>query len=80
MQYNCKTQKLEPDPERIDKQISLTNYLIRKGAKLKDVNEFSSDFVKNNLQLIIDKNGSLPSNPERADDDVSATGADSDLS
>ena len=52
--YNPDTQKSEPSQELIAKQTALTNFLIGNGAKLKDAPNFSSDFVKNNLQLIIE--------------------------
>jgi ankyrin repeat protein len=52
-QYNQANQKSEPNQELINKQTALTNFLIGNGANLKDITNSSSDFVKNNLQLII---------------------------
>ena len=53
-QYNQANQKFEPNQELINKQTALTNFLIGSGAKLQDITNLSSDFVKNNLQSIID--------------------------
>lgn len=58
-QYNQANQKSEPNKDLIAKQTALTNFLIGSGAELKDVTNFSSDFVKNNLQLIIESKAKL---------------------
>ncbi len=54
-QYDQITKKYGTGPELIVKQTALTNFLIGIGANLQSIDYFPSNFVKNNLQLIIEK-------------------------
>jgi hypothetical protein len=51
-QYNLATKESEPNPELIDKQTALMNFLIGNGANLKDISHSPSDFVKNHPSLV----------------------------